>query len=116
MASIRKTRPIKKYNMKLIKSYILILFLSSCSTFKFTYSDFQGVYSQKGNSKVSLVFKDNEFANIDPGNGHLALYVCCDTIAYGNWGIDNSRGIIYLNSLASLNASFVHMDVKEKTN
>jgi hypothetical protein len=44
----------------------------------------------------------------------VATFNCCDTIAYGSWGIDKPRGLIYLNCPLSLEVSTIDMEVKEE--
>lgn len=98
-----------------IRYIAFILLLSSCSSFKFLSKDIQGTYVQEENKNVRLVFNGDAFVYIDPyTNNDLALYTCCDTITYGSWGLDNSRGLIYLSSPEFINASIVNLQVTEK--
>jgi len=61
------------------------------------------------------VFKGNTFAHVDPyTKNDLALYTCCDTITFGNWGIDSRNDLIYLNSSDYLSTSMVDIQVDEK--
>jgi len=104
--------------MKYLVSYIyivLLLVISSCSSPKLLPKEIQGRYIQEKNRNVHLDFNGNSFAFIDSTPiFDLALYTCCDTIAYGNWALENNRGLICLNSPEFINCSVVDMQVTEK--
>ena len=102
--------------MKTIGTVFILLLFCACSPYKFAVNDFQGTYVQKGNSNVKLNFTNDSFSFIDSNKEELSLYTCCDTITYGSWGLDNSRGLLYLNSPVNLSLFTLDAQISEKKN
>lgn len=100
---------------EIVRNIAVVLLITSCSASRFVSKDFQGIYVQEQDSNFRLAFNGDSFSYVDRYNGSdLALYSCCDSITYGNWSLDNTRHLLYLNTPEYLNSSFVGIHVKEK--
>jgi hypothetical protein len=86
---------------------ITIAVLYGCSSFHYSSKNIIGVYTQITNdslkSFINLTIGKTEFNLVDvrdytklPDGG--SQYLCCDTIAYGTWEIDNKHGVLSLST------------------
>jgi hypothetical protein len=99
--------------------FLLFVFaLNSCSLTK---NDILGVYYNKEYRDSYLQFDKNGFYFIQKHPEDLSVYLCCDTMAVGNWTI--SGPIIELNSYVDYKGSpfnefygYLPMNIKEGNN
>jgi len=99
------------------RRYIIIpvlLLLASCASYNFDKEDIEGIYVQQEYKGIELKFDKNTFVLKDVyTQEHLPPYDCCDTIALGNWAIED-RGLLTLTSPEGMDSFFVNMNVTEE--
>lgn len=100
------------------RRYIIIpvlLLLASCASYNFSKEDIDGTYVQQEYKGIELKFDKNTFVLKDVyTQEHLPPYDCCDTIAIGNWIIED-RELLTLTSPEEMDSFFVNMNVMEET-
>lgn len=93
---------------------ILWVIISCSSSHKIVLNDFHGVYLSKNEEDKQLILREKSFIHTKiEKERDLAVFKCCDTLAYGNWKIDKKSSLIVLNSAKKLNNSHLNINVQE---
>ncbi len=105
----------KKYNFYTIVIFIL---LSGCKvTDKINKDDLVGSYTNNNRINNFINLSKRNFSIIDTGNrGHIASFICCDTISKGEWEfLNNDRLLSFSTSefLGTQNSGNLPYYIKE---
>lgn len=102
----------KKLTIAFLSIFQLIFFLG-CIPTKFNAQNLEGIFILKDNRKVKIVLEGKLFAYIDERKDEHLPILCCDTLAIGEFEIDN-KGFLIVDSPGWLNDVFVDIVVNEK--
>ncbi|SFJ00313.1 hypothetical protein [Olleya namhaensis] len=108
----------KKIIIDISVKLVLVSFFISCASKKNHIREvIDGVYIQTDNRRIELHFENNSFFlkdNFEPTHLAIQEYICCDTIAYGNWSYVDNQNFLSLSSPEELSTFYLNLDVTEK--
>jgi hypothetical protein len=102
--------------------FIIVSLFCGCVTFHYSSEDLIGTYAQiredGANPFINLTINKTGFVLVDVMNYNKrggGKYMCCDTIAYGSWKLDNKHGDLSF-STSQLSDTYIDDSVREETN